>query len=77
MAVEPGVFQMRVGAARELEERFGDADDELCSVEAGKGQARVTLPLTWFWLMWPVSSSIWELPWMVSMWGRELSMFSR
>jgi hypothetical protein len=37
MAVKPGVFQMRVGAARELKERCGDAGDEFCSVEAGKG----------------------------------------
>jgi hypothetical protein len=35
MAVEPWVFEMRVGAARELEKRFGDAGDELSSVEAG------------------------------------------
>jgi hypothetical protein len=32
-------------------------------------QARVSLPLTSFWWMWPVSSSIWDVPWMVSMWG--------
>jgi hypothetical protein len=37
MAVEPGVFQMRVGTARELEERCGDTDDELSSAEAGWG----------------------------------------
>jgi hypothetical protein len=30
MAVEPGVFEMRVGAARELDKRCGDAGDELC-----------------------------------------------
>jgi hypothetical protein len=35
VAVKPGVFQVRVGAARELEERCGDAGNVLCSVEAG------------------------------------------
>jgi hypothetical protein len=35
MAVEPGVFQMRIGAAWELEERRGDAGDELSSVKPG------------------------------------------
>ena len=37
MTNEPGVFEMRVGEFRVLEERSGDAGDELCSVEVGEG----------------------------------------
>ena len=46
MTNEPGVFEMRVGEFRVLEERSGDAGNELCCIKAGEGEFAVHVVLS-------------------------------